>query len=101
VAPATQHEESDHLIDRIRDDIQERLDQLLAEVDKLRDALVALDPRGRQASEPKPVQHTRAPSKPAANRPARKATARRSSSARTPTGAASSVSGSATSKRPA
>jgi CRP-like cAMP-binding protein len=33
------------LIDRIRHDIQERLEQLLAEADKLRRALAALDPR--------------------------------------------------------
>jgi DNA-binding transcriptional ArsR family regulator len=35
------------LIDRIRHDIQQRLDQLLAETDKLRHALLALDPRER------------------------------------------------------
>jgi len=40
------------LIDRIRHDIQQRLDQLLAEADKLRRALAALDPRER--STPKP-----------------------------------------------
>jgi DNA-binding transcriptional ArsR family regulator len=39
--------EPDKLIDRIRHDIQQRLEQLLAEVDKLRHALVALDPRER------------------------------------------------------
>lgn len=33
------------LIDRIRHEIQERLEQLLAEAEKLRDALAALDPR--------------------------------------------------------
>jgi DNA-binding transcriptional ArsR family regulator len=33
------------LIDRIRQEIQERLEQLLAEAEKLRDALAALDPR--------------------------------------------------------
>jgi hypothetical protein len=54
------------LIDRIRHNIQQRLDQLLAEVEKLRHALVALDPRGRRTSEPKPAN-----SKPAAKRPAR------------------------------
>jgi CRP-like cAMP-binding protein len=46
------------LIDRIRHDIQERLEQLLAEADKLRHALAALDPRDK----PKP----RAARKPAA-----------------------------------
>jgi DNA-binding transcriptional ArsR family regulator len=41
------------LIDRIRHDIQQRLDQLLAEADKLRHALAALDPRERGALKPK------------------------------------------------
>jgi CRP-like cAMP-binding protein len=40
------------LIDRIRHDIQQRLDQLLAEADKLRHALAALDPRERSAPTP-------------------------------------------------
>ena len=35
------------MIDRIRHDIQQRLEQLLAEADKLRHALAALDPRER------------------------------------------------------
>jgi hypothetical protein len=38
------------MIDRIRQDIEERLDQLLAEADKLRRALVALDPRPQSAT---------------------------------------------------
>ena len=38
------------MIDRIRHDIQQRLDQLLAEADKLRQALAALDPREPSAS---------------------------------------------------
>ena len=38
------------MIDRIRKDIQDRLEQLLAEADKLRRALAALDPRDRQTS---------------------------------------------------
>lgn len=58
------------MIDRIRHDIQEQLDRLLAEVDKLRNALAALDPRERSASKPLPAK-----SKPAAKQPARKATA--------------------------
>jgi CRP-like cAMP-binding protein len=41
------------LIDRIRHDIQHRLDQLLAEADKLRHALAALDPRERSTPKPK------------------------------------------------
>jgi CRP-like cAMP-binding protein len=40
------------VIDRIRHDIQERLDQLVAEIDRLRRALTALDPRGHSASSP-------------------------------------------------
>jgi sugar-specific transcriptional regulator TrmB len=44
-------QEPEHtLIDRIRHDIQERLDQLLAEAEKLRHALAALDPRGKPTS---------------------------------------------------
>jgi sugar-specific transcriptional regulator TrmB len=38
------------LIDRIRQDIQQRLEQLQAEVKKLRSALTALDPRERSAA---------------------------------------------------
>ena len=45
------------MIDRIRQEIQERLEQLLAEAEKLRDALAALDPR-----EPK-SQAKRAPAR--------------------------------------
>jgi hypothetical protein len=41
------------LIDRIRHDIQQRLEQLVAEADKLRRALVALDPRERMSPTPK------------------------------------------------
>ena len=83
------------MIDRIRHNIQERLDQLLAEVEKLRHALAALDPRERPASEPKPAK-----SKPAAKRPVRKATSTKPTPART-TRAASSASGSAASTRTA
>jgi DNA-binding transcriptional ArsR family regulator len=43
------HREDDLVIDRIRHDIQQRLEQLLAEADKLRGALAALDPRERPA----------------------------------------------------
>jgi DNA-binding transcriptional ArsR family regulator len=42
------------LIDRIRKDIQDRLDALLSEADKLRKALQALDPRG--GSNPAPAR---------------------------------------------
>ena len=41
------------MIDRLRHDIQQRLDQLLAEAEKLRHALAALDPRERSAPKPK------------------------------------------------
>ena len=40
------------MIDRICYDIQQRLDQLLAEADKLRRALAALNPRERSAVTP-------------------------------------------------
>jgi DNA-binding transcriptional ArsR family regulator len=40
------------LIDRIRKDIQDRLDALLSEADKLRKALQALDPRGGSSPAP-------------------------------------------------
>ena len=84
------------MIDRIRHNIQERLDQLLAEVEKLRHALAALDPRERPASKPKPAK-----SKPAAKRPVRKATSTKPTPARTRTRAASSANGSAASTRTA
>jgi DNA-binding transcriptional ArsR family regulator len=41
------------LIDRIRHDIHQRLDEVLAEADKLRRALAALDPRERSTARPK------------------------------------------------
>ena len=82
------------MIDRIRHDIQKRLDQLLAEAEKLRHALAELDPRERPASEPKP-----AGSKPAARRRARQTTSTKPTPARTRTRAASSANGSAESTR--
>ena len=54
------------MIDRIRHDIQQRLDQLLAEADKLRRALAALDRRERSAPKSKT---TRSQAKPAAKTP--------------------------------
>jgi DNA-binding transcriptional ArsR family regulator len=42
---------SKQLIDRIRQEIQERLEQVLAEAEKLRAALAALDPRERPKAE--------------------------------------------------
>lgn len=38
------------MIDRIRHDIEVRLEEILAEVEKLRNALAALDPRARSAA---------------------------------------------------
>ena len=65
------------MIDRIRHDIQQRLDQLLAEADKLRHALAALDPRERSAPKPKRAR-SRAAAKPVAKTPdAAKQTPRR------------------------
>jgi DNA-binding transcriptional ArsR family regulator len=63
-------EELTRVIDRIRHDIQARLDQLLAEIDKLGRALAALDPRAGSDS-PLPARR----SSPSATTPARKAAA--------------------------
>ena len=68
------------MIDRIRHDIQQRLDQLLAEADKLRHALAALDPRERSAPRPKKTR-----SEPAAKRAARTPDAPKQTAARTRT----------------
>ena len=73
------------LIDRIRQEIQERLEQVLAEAEKLRAALAALDPRER----PKPQR--------AGSSSARKSTR---STAKTPASASAATS-TATSTRPA
>jgi len=83
------------LIDRIRHDIQERLEQLLAEAEKLRHALAALDPRDKPKS--KSPRKTTARSTPAvtakppapAAKPSPSAPAAASNSARvrTPPGA--------------
>ncbi len=56
------------MIDRIRHDIQQRLDQLLAEADKLRHALAAHDPRARSAPKPNTTRSQPA-AKPAARTP--------------------------------
>jgi CRP-like cAMP-binding protein len=62
------------LIDRIRKDIQDRLDAVLSEADKLRKALQALDPRG--GSTPAPArQATRSTSSARRPRPRTKRTA--------------------------
>jgi DNA-binding transcriptional ArsR family regulator len=83
------------LIDRIRQDIQQRLDQLLAEADKLRHALAALDPRER--STPKP----RATSRPTAKRAATTADAPNHTPARTRTRTASTPNAASASTRTA
>jgi CRP-like cAMP-binding protein len=73
------------VIDQIRQDIQERLDQVLAEADKLRNALLALDPRD---STPPPERKAEAPSQQTADLP----TSRRPRSPRTHTRTASTAS---------
>lgn len=50
------------MIDRIRQQIQERLEQLLAEAEKLRDALAALDPREQGAKAPRSTTRRTSPS---------------------------------------
>jgi hypothetical protein len=75
------------LIDRIRHDIQQRLDQLLAEADKLRHALAALDPRGRSTPKPKPA------SRPTAKRAAKSPDAPKQTPTRRRTRAASTANG--------
>ncbi|MHB1571444.1 MAG: MarR family transcriptional regulator [Solirubrobacteraceae bacterium] len=47
------------MIDRLREQLQERLDQLLSEADRLRKALGALDPRPSRTPAPKPAARTR------------------------------------------
>ena len=71
------------MIDSLREQIQERLDQLAGEADRLRKALAALDPRSSKAPARKPAQPTkparsatkrtpaRRPSQPAARSPRR------------------------------
>jgi CRP-like cAMP-binding protein len=65
VAPTSDSRRLTTMIDRIRHDIQERLEELLAEIDRLRHALAALDPRARPtgASAPAPAKASRAPAK--------------------------------------
>ena len=69
------------LIDRIRKDIQDRLDALLSEADKLRKALQALDPRG--GATPAPARRTTTPSSATTRRA-------RATTRRTPPGATKS-----------
>ena len=53
------------MIDRLREEMQQRLDQLTHEADRLRKALAALDPRSSEAPARKPAETTA--SKPAAS----------------------------------
>ncbi|HET7380265.1 MAG TPA: winged helix-turn-helix domain-containing protein [Gaiellales bacterium] len=60
------------MIDTLRREIQDRLDQLLAEAEKLRKALAALDPRGHQPPPRKAQPGRRTPVPPPA-KPRRRA----------------------------
>jgi DNA-binding transcriptional ArsR family regulator len=84
------------LIDRIRHDIQQRLDHLLAEADKLRRALAALDPRERSTAKPKTAN-----SRPTAKRAANTPDARKQTPARTRSRAAGTANGASSSTRTA
>ena len=78
------------MIDRIRQDIQERLDQLVAEAEaeKLRRALIALDPRPQSATPPREARNSAAGDKASATPPP----SPKSPTARTRTRAASATS---------
>src|ERR1700719_1545388 len=82
----TQTRSDTTLIDRIRHDIQHRLDQLLAEADKLRHALAALDPRERSPRAVRSANSTR--SQPTASRAAKTADTAQPTRARARTRAA-------------
>jgi CRP-like cAMP-binding protein len=84
------------LIDRIRHDIQNRLDQLLGETDKLRHALAALDPRPRSTAKPKTTR-----SQPAAKRAAKTPVAPKQTPARTRTRTTRTTNGASASTRTA
>ena len=84
------------MIDRMRHDIQQRLDRLLAEADKLRHALAALDPRERSTPKPKTTQ-----SRPTAQRAAKTLDAPKQTSARTRTRTAWTADGASASTRTA
>src|ERR1700753_3118225 len=88
-----------NLIDRIRHDIQQRLDQLLAEADKLRHALAALDPRERSVRPPQSKRSTR--SQPAASRPTKAQRASSQAPAPRRTRAAGAATGASASARTA
>jgi DNA-binding transcriptional ArsR family regulator len=84
------------VIDRIRHDIQQRLDQLLAEADKLRHALAALDPRERSAPKPKATRP-----QPAGKRTAKTPEAPKQTPARSRTRTATATNGASASTRTA
>jgi DNA-binding transcriptional ArsR family regulator len=75
------------MIGRIRQDTQERLDQLVAEAEELRRALIALDPRPQSATPPREARNGAAGDKASATPCSPK-----SPTARTPTRAASTAS---------
>ena len=72
------------MIDRLREQIQQRLDQLAGEADRLRKALAALDPRSPSKPASKPPTRKRA----SAATPKAKTPATNSAPARRATGAA-------------
>jgi CRP-like cAMP-binding protein len=76
------------VIDRLREQIQQRLDQLTHETDRLRKALAALDPRPSKAPVGKPP--ARKPAQPTATKAATSAT-RRAPARRANQGAARSA----------
>jgi DNA-binding transcriptional ArsR family regulator len=94
------------VIDRIRHDIQQRLEQKHAETDKLRHALAALDPRDRPTSKretprSQPTARRAAKTSGARKRTASRTTTSRTTPARTRTRTASSTNGASASTRTA
>ena len=72
--PLPDNEEEPNVIDRLREQLQERLDQLLGEADRLRKALAALDPRSSKPPARKPAaRNTAAATEPKPARPRRSA----------------------------
>ncbi len=53
--PLPDNDEESNVIDRLREQLQERLDQLLGEADRLRKALAALDPRPKPPARKPPA----------------------------------------------
>jgi DNA-binding transcriptional ArsR family regulator len=70
------------VIERLRNEIEDRLDQLLAEADKLRKALAALHPRaGKSTTAPERPRRSSPASTPRRTRPPSRATPRTASGA--------------------